>query len=101
MKTYVKERIDIDCDTIDSVVKRVTAFAAKNGVPVKTVQFSIGCEEEYGDFYTRVFLCCDREENETEREIRLEREKDARKRQDAWDRKQLEDLKKKFPEQFK
>lgn len=101
MKIRVKEQIDIDYDSIDKVTEKVAAFAAQNGVPVKDVHFDVNSECEYGDYHARVYLVCDRKETRVEKDVRLKNEKLARDRQAAWDKRQIEELRKRNPELFK
>lgn len=96
--TRVRERTYLDGSAFKAVCDEVYAFAKKHGVSPNDVFFDF---DYYSDDSSNTFLMCDRPETPPEREKRLALEEEQRIRQDAWDKKQLEELKKKYPEKFK
>lgn len=99
--THVHEHIDIDYLTLSEVNEKVLTFARENGVPATDVRFDVGAEGDYGCYYARVYLICERPETDVEKDIRLAKEKEDERRQAEYDARQLQALKKRYPELFK
>ncbi len=87
MKVY--DRIEFtDGMTVSHIRSLLNQAVEKYGE--EHICFELENEEEYGDYYARGYLCCQREETESEKQIRLNRDKQTLE----WKRKQYLQLKK-------
>ncbi len=82
-------------DNLEEIITQV-GYVIKRHPYLTFKDFEFDVEEDYGSQYVRVSYVRDEEPHEEER--RLKQEEESRRRREEWDRKNYEELKKKFGE---